>query len=200
MPSSRARRAASVPRMPQSTDTITVDLVGVEPVDRGRLESVAVAQPFGDEVDDLAAEHLERAPQDDGRGDAVDVVVAVDGDPFAGRERPLEARHGALHVGQEKRIVEVVERRVAETCPRPPGRRTRAGTAGARRSDGCSGRPRAPRRRLRCTAGAATGASSSAVVPWLPPSGDAVVHASAVVPAPASTKAWPSRPIRRNLS
>ena len=77
-----------------------VDLVGVETIDGRRLEPVAVAQPFGDEVDDLSAEHLERAPQDDGGGDAVDVVVAVDGDPLAGRQRPLEARHGAVHVGQ----------------------------------------------------------------------------------------------------
>ena len=63
---------------------------------------------------DLAAEHLERAPQDDGGGDAVDVVVAVDRDPLAARQRPLEPRHGPVHVGQQKRIVQVVERRVEE--------------------------------------------------------------------------------------
>ena len=65
--------------------------VGVQPIDRRRLQAVAVAQPLGDEVHDVAAEHLERAAQDDGRGDAVDVVVAVDGDPLAARERLLEA-------------------------------------------------------------------------------------------------------------
>ena len=89
-----------------------VDLVGMESIDRRRLESVAVPQAFGDEVNHLPAEHLERPPQDDGRGDAVDVVVAVDRNPLAVRERPLEPRHGAVHVRQQKRVVEVVERRV----------------------------------------------------------------------------------------
>ena len=69
---------------------------GVQPIDRRRLQAVAVAQPFGDEVDDVAAEQLERAPQDDGGRDAVDVVVAVDGDPLALRQRPLEALDARL--------------------------------------------------------------------------------------------------------
>ena len=62
------------------------DAVGVQPLDRRRLQPVAVAQPLGDEVDDVGAEQLERAPQDDGRRDAVDVVVAVDGDPLLARD------------------------------------------------------------------------------------------------------------------
>ena len=43
MPSSRARRAASAPRMPQSTDTTTLHAVGVQAIDGGRLQAVAVA-------------------------------------------------------------------------------------------------------------------------------------------------------------
>ena len=35
---------------------------------------------------DVAAEQLQRAPQDHGRGDAVDVVVAVDRDPLLARD------------------------------------------------------------------------------------------------------------------
>ena len=53
----------------------------------GRLKAVAVAQPLRDEMHDVAAEHLERAPEDDGRRDAVHVVVAVDRDPLPLRER-----------------------------------------------------------------------------------------------------------------
>ncbi len=92
-----------------------VDLVGMQPVDRRRLQSVAVAQPLRNEMTHLAAEHLQRAAEDDSRGDAVDVVVAVDGDPLAARQRQLEARHRPFHVGQEKRVVQVIERRVQES-------------------------------------------------------------------------------------
>ena len=63
------------------------DAVGVQPLDRRRLQAVAVAQPLRDEVDDVGAEQLERAAQDHRRRDAVDVVVAVDGDPLPARDR-----------------------------------------------------------------------------------------------------------------
>ena len=62
------------------------DAVGVQPIDRRRLQAVAVLQPLGDEVDDVGAEQFERAAQDDRRRDAVDVVVAVDGDPLLPRD------------------------------------------------------------------------------------------------------------------
>ena len=51
--------------------------LGVQAFERRRLQAVAVAQPFGNEVDDVGAEQLERPAQDDGRGDAVHVVIAV---------------------------------------------------------------------------------------------------------------------------
>ena len=138
-----------------------IDLVGMEPIDRGRLEPVAVAQPFGNEVDHLPAEHLERPPQDDGRGDAVDVVVAVDRDPLAARQRPLEPRHGAVHVRQQKRVVQVIERRVEKTIgDRRLAKPAQAEQAGDGRVN-VQRQRRAPRLRLRYTAGAATGASSS---------------------------------------
>ena len=87
-PSSRARRGrvgaadAAVDRDDQR------DAVGVQPLDRRRLQAVAVAQPLRDEVHDVAAEHLQRAAQDHRRGDAVDVVVAVDRDPLLARDAP----------------------------------------------------------------------------------------------------------------
>ena len=77
-----------------------MDAFGVQPLDRRGLEPVAVAQPLGDEVDDVAAEHLERAAQDDGGRDPVDVVVAVDRDRLVLRERPLEPRDRLVHVGE----------------------------------------------------------------------------------------------------
>ena len=56
---------------------------GVQPIDRAGLQAVAVGQPLGNEVADVGAQQLERAAQDHRRGDAVDVVVAVDGDALA---------------------------------------------------------------------------------------------------------------------
>ena len=62
--------------------------LGMQAIERRRLQPVAVAQPLGDEMDDVGAEQLERAPQDDRRRHAVDVVVAVNGDPLlAARSR-----------------------------------------------------------------------------------------------------------------
>src|SRR3989442_14578472 len=62
--------------------------VGVETIERLRLEAVAVAQALGNEVTDVGAEHLERAPQNHGGRNAVDIVVAVNGDLFL----PLDRR------------------------------------------------------------------------------------------------------------
>ncbi len=63
-----------------------VHAFGVQPLERRRLQAVAVAQPLGNEVDDLRAEQLQRAAQNHRRGDAVDVVVAVHGNALAARD------------------------------------------------------------------------------------------------------------------
>ena len=104
-PSSRARRAASAPRMPQSTETISAHAFGVQPLDRRRLQAVAVPQALRDEVHDVAAEHFERAAQDHGRRDAVDVVVAVDGDAFTRarwRARAARRLHACRRAGRDR--------------------------------------------------------------------------------------------------
>ena len=90
------------------------DAVGVQPLDRRRLQPVAVLQPLGDEVHDVGAEQLERAPQDDGRRDAVHVVVAVDRDPLLARDRRQDAIDRDAHVGEQHRIVQVIERGIQE--------------------------------------------------------------------------------------
>ena len=108
--------------MPQSTEIDQRDAVGVQPLDRRRLQPVAVPQALGDEVDDVGAEQLERAPQDHRRGDAVDVVVAVDRDPLLARERRHDALDRHAHVGEQHRIVQVLEARVQEARRAAPDR------------------------------------------------------------------------------
>ena len=138
-----------------------VDLLGVQPIDRRRLQAVAVAQPLRDEVDDLAAEHLERAPEDDGRGDAVDVVVAVDRDPLAARQRPLEPRRRPAPCRRAE-----TDRAAGRATGSGTGRRRPGSPKPAQAQQPRDGRmdarapPRAPTRRRRCTAGAARGATS----------------------------------------
>ena len=74
--------------MPQSTEMTRWTPSACEPIERRRLQAVPVAQALRDEVDDVGAEQLERAAQNDRRRDAVDVVVAVNRDALlAGRSR-----------------------------------------------------------------------------------------------------------------
>ena len=91
------------------------DALGVQAVDGGRLQAVAVAQPFRDEVHDVGAQELQRAPKDDRRRDAVDVVVAVNGDPLLARHGGHDAIDGGPHVGEGHRVVQLIERRLQET-------------------------------------------------------------------------------------
>ena len=85
-------------------------------------------------MDDVGAKHLERAAKDDGRRDAVAIVVAVDGDallPLDGRKNAL---HRLRHVRKLERIVQVVERRMEKSLrplrlsiPRIASKRATAG-------------------------------------------------------------------------
>ena len=165
--------------------------VGVQPLDRRRLQAVAVPQPLRDEVDDVAAEHLERAAQDDRRGDAVDVVVAVDGDPLAPRDRLLEPRRprpsmSASLNGSCRWSSDGLRKR----CGGLGIVEARAGTAAARRSGADRAPPRAPPPGRRRTAGAARPASSFA----------RTVPARRPPASPCRRTPAPSRPMRRNLS
>ena len=91
---------------------------------------------------DVAAEQLERAPQDDGRRDAVDVVVAVNRDPLA-------ARHGGL---------EALDR-LAACRPAGTGRADDRATAPG---SGVAARPAEQASRARASARAAIGAVHAA--------------------------------------
>ena len=109
------------------------DAVGVQPLDGRRLQAVAVLEPLGDEVHDVGAEQLERPPQDDGRGHAVHVVVAVDGDPLPARDRRQDPVDRQPHVGERHRIVQMVESTGSGSGAPARDRPGHAGTAGARR-------------------------------------------------------------------
>jgi hypothetical protein len=88
--------------------------VRVKPLDRGRLQTVSVAHPLGDEVHHVGAGKFERPAEDDGRGDAVHVVVTVHGNPLAPGNRRQDALDGVVHAGEAERVMEVVERRREE--------------------------------------------------------------------------------------
>ena len=92
------------------------DPVGMEPLDRGRLQTVAVAQPLRDEVHDVGAEQFQRTPEDDGGRHAVHVVIAVDGNPFAPRDGGEEAIDRDAHVREPHRIVEMLEHGIQEAA------------------------------------------------------------------------------------
>ena len=100
------------------------DAIGVQPFDRGRLQPIAVLQSLRDEVRDVGAEQLERAAQDDGGRNAIDIVVAVDRDPFLACDRGHDPIDRDAHIGKAHRIVQMIERRIQE-----PARLFRIGEA-----------------------------------------------------------------------
>ena len=92
--------------------------VRVQTFDCRRLQAVSVAQTFRNEVHDVGAEQFERSTQDHGRRHAIDVVVAMDGDAFLAGDGAEDAFDGLAHVGQQKRIVQIGERRRQEALCR----------------------------------------------------------------------------------
>ena len=89
-----------------------LNAIRVQSLDRDRQKPITVLQPLGDEMDDIRAEHFECAAQDDGGGDAVHVVVAVDRNPLVAGDRRDNSIDRSAHVGQQHRIVQVIERRI----------------------------------------------------------------------------------------
>jgi len=65
-----------------------------EPLDRGGGQAVAVVDPARQVPVDVGPERAQRAHEDRGRGDAVDVVVAVHGDPRAAPDVAEDQRGG----------------------------------------------------------------------------------------------------------
>ena len=78
------------------------------------IEAVAFIDAMGDVVIDVSAGGFEQVPEHGGAGDAVDVVVAVEGDFFVGADALDDAIGGAVHVGEEIRRMKVFELGVEE--------------------------------------------------------------------------------------
>jgi hypothetical protein len=72
------------------------------------LDAVAVLQPLGNEVVDVAAQRRQGLVQHDRREDPVHVVVAEDEDLLPGRDGRLEAPDGGLHVLEKKGVEGIV--------------------------------------------------------------------------------------------
>ena len=144
-PSSRAAATSSTAVMPQSTVSTrpTPSAARRSIVSRG--EAVALLEaarqvPFDVRPELPQGQHGER-----GRADPVDVVVAVDADPLAGRDRRADAVDRRGHVAERERVVpgrlrleERARRRRLVVVP--------AGRARSRSSRSRRARRRAPRR------------------------------------------------------
>ena len=79
--------------------------VARQPLDRLDGQAVALVEPAREMRLDLGAEPAQHRHGKRGRADAVRVVVAVDADRLAGRDRALEAHARGGHVAQKHRIV-----------------------------------------------------------------------------------------------
>ena len=79
--------------------------LGGERLDRLGRDPVAVAEAVGQPPDDVAAEQAQRLDDEEGGGDAVGVVVTVDGDALAPAQRPVDAGARLGHARQEKGVV-----------------------------------------------------------------------------------------------
>jgi hypothetical protein len=66
-------------------------------------------------VHHVGAKQLQRAAQDDRGRDAIDVIVAVDGDPIVRRNRTKNPVDRDGHAGQAKRVIQVVDSRRQES-------------------------------------------------------------------------------------
>ena len=68
-------------------------------------DPVALLETAGEMPLDVGAEAAQGRDREGGRADPVHVVVAVDADPPAGRDRLSDQRAGRLHVPEQKRVV-----------------------------------------------------------------------------------------------
>ena len=185
-PSSRARSAASAARMPQSTDTMTARPSACRRSMVDRLQPVAVLEPLGDEVRDVAAQQFDRAAQDDGGRDAVDVVVAVDDDALRAARWRRCSRSTASRMPASGKDRAVATVGVEEAAAPRRDRTGRAGTAAAR----SPAARRAPRpSAATCASSAGTSSQTERTITGRPRRRLAPL-------GPSSVNACPSRPWR----
>jgi hypothetical protein len=78
----------------------------VQRLDGRRVQTVALLQPVGDIELTGGAAGPEILRQQAGGGDAVHVVVAVDGHSLAVRQGTADTTHRRLHVRQQQRVLQ----------------------------------------------------------------------------------------------
>ncbi len=76
-------------------------------VDRRGGEAIAIVLAARDQPVAVGAELAQRPNRDRRRADTVDVVVAVDGDPLAARDRVADLRHDLVHAVEQEGVVVV---------------------------------------------------------------------------------------------
>ena len=82
-----------------------IDPVGRELLDRLEREAVALVEPARQAPVDRRAELPQDEDADGGRGDPVDVVVAVHADALSRGDRGADAVDGGSHVAERQRVV-----------------------------------------------------------------------------------------------
>ena len=108
-----------LPRVRRSLDTADTaihrddhaDPFSRQPIERSRLQTVAVAQALGDEMDHIRAQQFQCTSKNHRRRDAVNVVITMNRNALATGNRLQDTVHSDRHVGQSKRVEQVIERR-----------------------------------------------------------------------------------------
>ncbi len=81
-----------------------------EKADGGLVEAIAFFDPAGDVAGTLRALPAQKISQQAGRGDAVDVVVAVYSDVLAAFKGKLDTRGGVCHASEQHWVAERIVR------------------------------------------------------------------------------------------
>ncbi len=101
-----------------------------QPPDGGLVESIAFAEPIWNIINAVRPLRTEILHQQGGAGDAVHIVIAIDGDFVAGGQRPPHFRYGLVHIRQQERVSQAVQRGVQKIlglpAPEPSGGQSRS--------------------------------------------------------------------------
>ena len=108
----RRRRVTSDAAVDGDDDTPSL---GMQAVDRLRLQTIAVGQALGDVMRDIGAQPFQCAPHHNGGADAIGVVVAVHRDWFVPVDGLLQPIDRTVEIGQRRRIMQVIETGMEKT-------------------------------------------------------------------------------------
>ena len=114
-PRSTSAATTSPSLEPQSTGQHELEPGFETAVHHAPREPVSVLRAIGHEEMNVRAELREHLEEERRAADAVGVVVSVNEDAFAARDRLVQQARRAFHFVEEKRIVKLLERRVDES-------------------------------------------------------------------------------------